>query len=153
MAKPEVCVQLERLSHAEGLPLPRYMTRGSSGMDVAAALEEPITLIPGGRALVPTGFKLAIPEGFECQVRPRSGLAFKHGVTLLNTPGTIDSDYRGELKLLLINLGQEPFTIQRGDRIAQLVFASALQVTLSEVTSIEETARNGGGFGHTGIAG
>jgi len=153
MTKPEVRVQLERLPQAEGLPLPRYMTRGSSGMDVAAAVAEPITLIPGERALVPTGFKLAIPEGFECQVRPRSGLAFKHGVTLLNTPGTIDSDYRGELKLLLINLGQEPFTIQRGDRIAQLVFASALQVTLSEVTSIEETARNGGGFGHTGIAG
>ncbi len=153
MAKPEVCVQLERLPHAEGLPLPRYMTRGSSGMDVAAAVEEPLTLIPGERALVPTGFKLAIPEGFECQVRPRSGLAFKHGVTLLNTPGTIDSDYRGELKILLINHGQEPFTLQRGDRIAQLVFASVIQVELSEVASVEETARNGGGFGHTGLAG
>lgn len=153
MAKPEVAVLVERLPHAEGLPLPRYMTRGASGMDVAAAVEEPITLRAGERALVPTGFKLAIPEGFECQVRPRSGLAYKHGVTLLNTPGTIDSDYRGELKILLINHGQEPFIIQRGDRIAQLVFASVIQVELSEVTSVEETARNGGGFGHTGLAG
>jgi dUTP pyrophosphatase len=147
---PQIAVL--RLPHAEGLPLPAYETHGSAGMDLRAAppQHEPIILAPGARALVPTGLCMAIPQGFEVQVRPRSGLAVKHGVTCLNTPGTIDSDYRGEVKVILINLGQEDFVIQRGERIAQMIVAPLLQASWLETDSLDETARGAGGFGSTG---
>jgi dUTP pyrophosphatase len=147
---PQIAVL--RLPHAEGLPLPAYETHGSAGMDLRAAppQHEPIILAPGARALVPTGLCMAIPQGFEVQVRPRSGLAAKHGVTCLNTPGTIDSDYRGEVKVILINLGQEDFVIQRGERIAQMIVAPLLQASWLETDSLDETARGAGGFGSTG---
>ena len=141
-------IELKRLPHGEGLPLPVYATDGAAGMDVVAA--EALTLAPGARAAVATGFAIAIPAGHEVQVRPRSGLALKHGVTCLNTPGTIDSDYRGEVKVILANLGQEPFEIARGDRIAQLVPAVVLRATLDEVATLDDTARGAGGFGSTG---
>jgi dUTP pyrophosphatase len=145
-------IPITRLPHAEGLPLPAYETHGSAGMDLRAAppQHEPIILAPGARALVPTGLCMAIPQGFEVQVRPRSGLAVKHGVTCLNTPGTIDSDYRGEVKVILINLGQEDFVIQRGERIAQMIVAPLLQASWLETDSLDETARGAGGFGSTG---
>lgn len=143
-----ITVKLKRLPHGEGLPLPAYATAGAAGMDVVAA--EDLVLAPGTRAAVATGFAIAIPEGFEVQVRPRSGLALKHGVTCLNTPGTIDSDYRGEVKVILANLGAEPFAIERGDRIAQLVPAPVQRAILQEVESLESTARGAGGFGSTG---
>lgn len=148
--KPTIAVT--RLPHAEGLSLPAYETPGSAGMDLRAAVpdEEPMVLRPGARALVPTGMCWAIPQGYEVQIRPRSGLAAKAGVTCLNTPGTIDSDYRGEVKVILINLGEEDFTIRRGDRIAQMVIAPVAQAGWSEVESLDETARGGGGFGSTG---
>jgi len=143
---------VKRLAHAADLALPRRMTPGSSGADMAAAIDADITLMPGKRALVPTGFCFEIPQGFEVQIRPRSGLAAKYGITVLNTPGTIDSDYRGEVKVILANLGDEPFVIKRGDRIAQAV---AMQVAASldftEAADISETKRGAGGFGHTGI--
>jgi dUTP pyrophosphatase len=133
------------------LPLPRLMTAGAAGMDVVAAVgAEGLLLPPGGRALVPTGLALAIPVGYEVQVRPRSGLAFKHGVTVLNAPGTIDSDYRGEVGVLLANLGGEAFTVRRGERIAQLVVAPVLAAELVLVDTLEDTERGAGGFGHTG---
>ncbi len=140
------------LPHFEGLDLPKYETSGSAGMDVRAALPEgePMELKPGQRALVPTGLTFAIPHGYEMQVRPRSGLAFKHGITCLNTPGTIDSDYRGELKVLLINLGDAPFTIERGERIAQLLMAPVIQGIWQETDTLPETSRGEGGFGSTG---
>ncbi len=141
-------IELKRLPHGEGLPLPAYATEGAAGMDVVAA--EALTLAPGARAAVATGFAIAIPAGHEVQVRPRSGLALKHGVTCLNTPGTIDSDYRGEVKVILANLGQDPFEIARGDRIAQLVPAVVLRATLDEVATLDGTARGAGGFGSTG---
>ncbi|MBD8618157.1 dUTP diphosphatase [Sphingomonas sp. CFBP 13728] len=141
-------IELKRLPHGEGLPLPAYATEGAAGMDVVAA--EALTLAPGARAAVATGFAIAIPVGHEVQVRPRSGLALKHGVTCLNTPGTIDSDYRGEVKVILANLGQDPFEIARGDRIAQLVPAVVLRATLAEVGTLGETSRGIGGFGSTG---
>ena len=141
-------IELKRLPHGEGLPLPAYATDGAAGMDVVSA--ETLTLAPGERAAVATGFAIAIPAGHEVQVRPRSGLALKHGVTCLNTPGTIDSDYRGEVKVILANLGQEPFPIARGDRIAQLVPAVVLRATLDEVATLADTARGAGGFGSTG---
>ena len=141
-------IELKRLPHGEGLPLPAYVTEGAAGMDVVAA--EALTLAPGDRAAVATGFAIAIPSGYEVQVRPRSGLALKHGVTCLNTPGTIDSDYRGEVKVILANLGRDPFPIARGDRIAQLVPAAVLHATLHEVATLDETARGAGGFGSTG---
>lgn len=141
-------IELKRLPHGEGLPLPAYATDGAAGMDVVAA--EALTLAPGARAAVATGFAIAIPAGYEVQVRPRSGLALKHGVTCLNTPGTIDSDYRGEVKVILANLGQEPFEIARGDRIAQLVPAVVLRATLDEVATLDDTTRGAGGFGSTG---
>ena len=141
-------IELKRLPHGEGLPLPVYATGGAAGMDVVAA--EALTLAPGARAAVATGFAIAIPAGHEVQVRPRSGLALKHGVTCLNTPGTIDSDYRGEVKVILANLGQEPFEIARGDRIAQLVPAVVLRATLDEVATLDDTTRGAGGFGSTG---
>jgi dUTP pyrophosphatase len=146
-------LDLIRLSHGEGLELPAYETKGAAGMDLRAAVEDgaPMVLAPGKRALVPTGFIFEIPEGFEGQIRPRSGLAFKHGISCLNTPGTIDSDYRGEVKVLLINLGEEPFEITRGMRIAQMVVAPAIQARVNEISQASATARGAGGFGSTGV--
>jgi dUTP pyrophosphatase len=141
-------IALQRLPHGEGLPLPAYATAGAAGMDVVAA--EELVLAPGARHAVATGFAMAIPLGYEVQVRPRSGLALKHGITCLNTPGTIDSDYRGEVKVILANLGDAPFPINRGDRIAQLVPAPVQHADLEEVSSLDETARGSGGFGSTG---
>jgi dUTP pyrophosphatase len=141
-------IELKRLPHGDGLPLPAYASDGAAGMDVVAA--EALTLAPGARAAVATGFAIAIPHGHEVQVRPRSGLALKHGVTCLNTPGTIDSDYRGEVKVILANLGDEPFEIARGDRIAQLVPAAVLCASLAEVETLDDTVRGAGGFGSTG---
>ena len=145
-------VPIVRLPHGEGLPLPAYETAQAAGMDLRAAVpeDEPLTLRPGSRFPVPTGLAFALPPGFEGQVRPRSGLAFKHGVTCLNTPGTVDADYRGEVKVILVNLGAEDFTIRRGDRIAQLVIAPVVQARWSEVADLDETARGAGGFGSTG---
>lgn len=141
-----------RLPHADGLPLPTYESAGAAGMDLRAALAEDrqIILLPGKRVLVPTGFVLEIPEGFEGQVRPRSGLALRHGVTCLNTPGTIDSDYRGEVQVLLVNLGEDDFAVTRGMRIAQLVIAPVTRATAEERSSAGETLRGAGGFGSTG---
>ena len=146
-------LNLIRLPHGEGLDLPAYETKGAAGMDLRAALKDGVTLTlaPGKRALVPSGFIFEIPEGFEAQLRPRSGLAFKHGITCLNSPGTIDSDYRGEVHALLINLGEEPFEITRGMRIAQMVIAPVTQVRVAEIAEISETARGAGGFGSTGV--
>ena len=143
-----VAVQVKRLPHGEGLELPAYATSGAAGMDVLSA--EDVTLIPGMRHAVATGLSMAIPEGYEIQVRPRSGLAFKYGITVPNTPGTIDSDYRGELKVLLINHGTEDFTIARGDRVAQLVLAPVVQAAWAEVDELDATTRGAGGFGSTG---
>lgn len=145
-------VRIERLPHAEGLPLPAYETTGSAGMDLRAAVadDQPLTLAPGARALVPTGLRIALEAGYEAQVRPRSGLALKHGITCLNTPGTVDSDYRGEVGVILANLGSEPFVIRRGERIAQMVIARYAEATMVEVDTLDETARGTGGFGSTG---
>jgi dUTP pyrophosphatase len=143
-------LRIERLPHAEGLALPEYQTPGSSGMDLRAALGEPVVIESGGRALIPTGLKIDIPAGYEGQVRTRSGLAARRGVAVLNSPGTIDADYRGELKVILINLGEDPVTIERGDRIAQLVIAPVAHVTIAEVVEVGETTRGDGGFGSTG---
>ncbi|RDJ15806.1 dUTP diphosphatase [Rhizobium grahamii] len=142
-----------RLANGQDLDLPAYESKGAAGMDLRAAVDAdaPTILQPGKRALVPTGFIFEIPEGFEGQVRPRSGLAFKHGLTCLNTPGTIDSDYRGEVKVLLINLGDEPFEITRGMRIAQMVIAPAIQAHICEISEATATARGAGGFGSTGV--
>ncbi len=148
-----VTVALQRLPHGADLPLPAYETAGAAGLDLRAAIEAPLMLAPGERALIPTGLAMQLPEGFEGQVRPRSGLAVKHGVTVLNAPGTVDSDYRGEVKVPLINHGLEPFPIRRGDRIAQLVIAPVTQAALVEVATLDETARGAGGFGSTGVAG
>jgi dUTP pyrophosphatase len=141
-------IALQRLPHGEGLPLPAYATAGAAGMDVVAA--EDVVLAPGARHAVATGFAMAIPVGYEVQVRPRSGLALKHGITCLNTPGTIDSDYRGEVKVILANLGDAAFAVARGDRIAQLVPAPVQHAALEEVGTLDETARGIGGFGSTG---
>lgn len=145
----DIQIALQRLPHGEGLPVPAYATEGAAGMDVVAA--EALTLNPGARAAIATGFAMAIPLGYEVQVRPRSGLALKHGITCLNTPGTIDSDYRGEVKVILANLGSDPFEIKHGDRIAQLVPAPVQRAAFVEVTDLDETARGAGGFGSTGI--
>ncbi|MDP1630845.1 MAG: dUTP diphosphatase [Caulobacter sp.] len=147
-------IPLVRLPHAEGLPLPAYETPGAAGMDLRAAVADdaPMTLKPMARAMVPTGLSFAVPLGFEAQVRPRSGLAAKAGVTCLNTPGTIDADYRGEVKVILINLGEEDFVIRRGDRIAQLVIAPVARADWREAETLEETTRGAGGFGSTGAA-
>ena len=141
-------IQLKRLPHGEGLPLPSYATEHAAGLDVVAA--ETLTLAAGDRRAVATGFAIAIPEGYEIQVRPRSGLALKYGITCLNTPGTIDSDYRGEVKVILANLGSEPFEVVRGERIAQLIPAPVLKVRFTEVSDLDETGRGAGGFGSTG---
>ncbi|OCC25448.1 deoxyuridine 5'-triphosphate nucleotidohydrolase [Croceicoccus estronivorus] len=143
-----VPIRVKRLPHGEGLHLPHYATDGAAGMDVLAA--EDVLLQPGGRHAVATGFAMAIPEGYEIQVRPRSGLALKHGISLPNTPGTIDSDYRGELKIIMINLGDSEFAIRRGDRIAQLVLAPVVRGGWEEVLDLDDTARGEGGFGSTG---
>lgn len=146
---PMIEIRLQRLPNGGGLPVPAYASDGAAGMDIVAA--ETLTLRPGARHAVATGFAMAIPAGYEVQVRPRSGLALKHGITCLNTPGTIDSDYRGELKVILINLGAEPFEIRRGDRIAQLVVAPVQIGRMVEVEELDETLRGTGGFGSTGI--
>lgn len=146
----QVEIAVTRLPHNADLPLPAYETAQSAGMDLAAALEAPVTLAPGERAMVPTGLAIALPAGYEAQVRPRSGLAAKNGVTVLNTPGTVDADYRGEVKVILINLGPDPFEIERGMRIAQMVIAPVTQARFTEVEALTETARGAGGFGSTG---
>jgi dUTP pyrophosphatase len=149
----QISAQVMKLPHGEDLPLPSYETGEAAGMDLRAAVPEnaPLTLEPGARVLVPTGFAMSIPPGFEAQIRPRSGLALKHGLGLVNAPGTIDSDYRGEIKIILINLGQENFEIARGMRIAQMIIAPVLQVAIEPVTSLDDTARGAGGFGSTGV--
>ena len=144
-------LQIRRLASAEGLALPAYMTPGAAGMDLYAALQEELVIGPGDIVLVPTGLEVAIPEGFEGQVRPRSGLAVKHGISLPNTPATIDADYRGEIRVPLINLGREAFRVSRGMRIAQLVVAPVARVTWDEVDTLPATDRGGGGFGHSGV--
>jgi dUTP pyrophosphatase len=143
-------VQLKRLPGNEDIPLPRKMSDLASGYDLHAAVTEPVTIRPGERVLIPTGIAIAMPGELEAQIRPRSGLAYKHGITCLNTPGTIDADYRGEIKVLLINLGQEPFTIERGERIAQMVFQIVPKVHIELTDELSETKRGDGGFGHTG---
>ncbi len=148
--EPEVQVQFIRLPHLGELPPPVRMTGNSAGFDLAAAVDRPLTLEPGEFKLLPTGIALAIPAGYEGQVRPRSGLALRHGLTVLNSPGTIDADYRGEVKVLLINLGREAYQVQRGDRIAQLLIARSPRIRLVESDGLPETPRGGGGFGHTG---
>jgi len=147
-----VHVRIKRLPHAAGLPLPEYQSEGAAGMDLLAAVDEaePLVLLPGARALIPTGLVLELPAGMEAQIRPRSGLALRHGITVLNSPGTIDSDYRGEVKILLINLGEAPWEIQRGERIAQLVLQRFERAELVEVEVVNHTRRGAGGFGSTG---
>ena len=146
----QVEIAVTRLLHNADLPLPAYETAQSAGMDLAAAIDAPITLSPGERSMVPTGLAIALPAGYEAQVRPRSGLAAKNGVTVLNTPGTVDADYRGEVKVILINLGDTAFEIERGMRIAQMVIAPVTQAAFAEVDELPETARGTGGFGSTG---
>ena len=148
-----ISIPLTILAHGEGLPLPAYATPGAAGMDAVAAVTETIVLAPRERFPVPLGFCMAIPDGYEVQVRPRSGLALKNGITVPNSPGTIDSDYRGEVKALLINLGQEPFAIERGMRICQLVPAAVTRATLAVVETLDDTQRGAGGFGSTGVHG
>lgn len=152
MSNP-VTISITRLPHAAELALPSYATEHSAGMDLLAAVKEPLTLAPGARALVPTGLAMALPEGYEAQVRPRSGLALKHGITLVNTPGTIDADYRGEVGVILINHGSEPFVIERGMRIAQMVIAPYTRAAFSEVIELPTSDRGTGGFGSTGTKG
>ncbi len=151
MSGPEVPVAVTRLAHGAGLPLPDYGTAQSAGMDLLAAVETDLVLAPGGRALVPTGISIALPEGYEAQVRPRSGLALKQGITILNSPGTIDADYRGEIGVVLANLGEAAFTVARGMRIAQLVIAPVSRIAWREVDELPESARGAGGFGSTGL--
>ncbi len=148
--EPGVRIRVSRRKHGEGLPVPAPATVGSAGADLAAAIDEEVVIAPGERVRIPTGFAFAIPEGFEAQLRPRSGLAFEHGLVLPNAPGTIDSDYRGEVQVILMNLGQQPVRIRRGDRIAQLVVAPVARPVFEEVETLDETARGSGGFGHTG---
>ena len=145
----KICIK--RLKKDHPVSLPQYMTEGSSGMDLFASLADEVTLVPGDRKLIPSGISVAIPEGFEGQIRPRSGLAVQKGIGIVNGPGTIDADYRGEIAVLLINFGKEPFTIRNGDRIAQMVISPVTRVTLEEVEDLPPTLRQGGGFGHTGI--
>jgi dUTP pyrophosphatase len=145
-----ITIDIVRLPHAEGLDLPAYATEGSAGLDLLAAIEAPVEMKPGERALIPTGLAMALPEACEAQVRPRSGLALKHGLTVLNSPGTIDADYRGEVKVILVNLGQETVRLERGMRIAQRVLARSVRATLVERPSLPPTGRSGGGFGSTG---
>ncbi len=148
MSAPRLAIKI--LPHGEGLPFPAYASAGAAGLDLAAAVDQSLTLNPDHRALVPTGIAIALPEGYEGQVRPRSGLALKHGITVLNSPGTIDGDYRGEVQVILANLGTEPVTIRRGDRIAQLVIAPVTRVEIERVADLLESERGAGGFGSTG---
>ena len=148
----EARVFVTRVSPESDLPLPEYATTGSAGLDLRACIARELTLAPGGRALVGTGLAVALPEGFEAQIRPRSGLAAEHGVTLLNSPGTIDADYRGEIRLVVVNLGDTPYTIRRGDRIGQMVIARVARARLEEVKELPATRRGAGGFGHTGVS-
>ncbi len=150
MSIRETVVRVTREPGCEDIPLPAYETEHAAGMDLRAAVAEPLTLAPGERAIVPTGIRIALNPGVEAQVRPRSGLALRHGLSMVNTPGTVDADYRGELRVILINLGQEPFTIHRGDRIAQIVIAPVCKAIWEEVDALDETVRGAGGFGHTG---
>ncbi|GAA4483060.1 dUTP diphosphatase [Gluconacetobacter asukensis] len=152
MTAPIVSVAVRRLPHAADLPLPGYATAGAAGMDLLAAVKEPVELAPGARMLVPTGLCVALPPGYELQIRPRSGLALKHGITLPNTPGTIDEDYRGEIGIILLNTGDAPLAITRGMRIAQAVLAPVVRVAWQEAENLDETARASGGFGSTGTA-
>ncbi|GEB37458.1 deoxyuridine 5'-triphosphate nucleotidohydrolase [Gluconacetobacter liquefaciens] len=152
MTAPIVSVAVRRLPHAADLPLPGYATAGAAGMDLLAAVREPVVLAPGARLLVPTGLCIALPPGYELQIRPRSGLALKHGITLPNTPGTIDEDYRGEIGIILLNTGDAPLDITRGMRIAQAVLAPVVRVAWQETESLDETSRASGGFGSTGTA-
>ncbi len=145
-----VTVSISRDPGCEDLPLPAYETAHAAGMDLRAAVREPLTLVPGQREIVPTGLRIALPEGYEAQVRPRSGLAFRHGISLLNSPGTIDADYRGEIRIIVANLGHEPFTVARGDRIAQLIIAPVTRVHWALTDTLDDTERGVGGFGHTG---
>ena len=145
-----VDVEISRKDGCEDLPLPRYMSEHAAGMDVVAAIEQDAVLAPGDIKLVPAGFTMALPPGYEAQIRPRSGLALKHGVTVANAPGTIDADYRGEVGIILTNIGRQPFTVRRGDRIAQMVVKEVTQVQWIERAALDETARSTGGFGHTG---
>jgi dUTP pyrophosphatase len=147
----KLTIKFLTLPHGEGVPLPKYMSHAASGMDIYAAIENEVTINPGERALIPTGFKMALPVGYEAQVRPRSGLAIKNGISVLNTPGTIDEDYRGEVGVILINLGKEAFKIKRGDRVAQMVINKVEQADIEVVTDLSETSRSTGGFGHTGV--
>ncbi len=148
---PTIAFQRVRADKDRDIPLPRYMTPQAAGMDLHAAVERPVTLAPGAIALIPTGFAMALPRGFEAQIRPRSGLAVKHGIGLINSPGTIDADYRGEVKIALINLGDAPYTVRRADRIAQMVIQKVYRVQLQIVESLDATRRDTGGFGHTGV--
>ncbi len=147
----EVTIEVQVLPHGEGLPLPSYQTADASGLDLHAAVGEPVTIPPGGITVVPTGLKIAVPPGYEAQVRPRSGLALKHGITIPNSPGTVDADYRGEVCVIMLNAGRAPFTVNRGDRIAQMVIAPVVQAGLRVVAELPGTARAEGGFGHTGV--
>lgn len=148
--QPQIRVDITIEPHGEGLPLPAYESENAAGMDLRAAIPSPITLQPGERVLVPTGIRIALPAFTEAQVRPRSGLALRHGLSLLNTPGTIDADYRGEIKVILVNHGTEPYSINRGDRIAQLIVAPVHHVTWNQVSKLDDTVRGSGGFGHSG---
>ena len=145
-------IRIRRLRHGEGLPLPAYATAGAAGMDLLAAVAAPVTIPPGGRALIPTGLALALPPGHELQVRPRSGLALRHGIVLPNSPGTIDEDYRGELQVIVLNAGDAPFTVERGMRIAQAILAPVLHAEWEEVADLDDTPRSTGGFGSTGMS-
>ena len=149
MVKPKLLIR--RMENNPDLPLPEYETKSAAGLDLPAAVSQDLTLDPGGHALIPTGLSVALPAGFEAQIRPRSGLAAKNGLTVLNSPGTIDADYRGEINVILINLSQEPFTISRGMRVAQMIIAPVTQIDILEVEKLDETARGTGGFGSTGI--
>jgi dUTP pyrophosphatase len=149
---PDPIVSVQRLPHGADLPLPSYATAQSAGLDLMAAVASDVALEPGARRLIPTGLAIALPAGFEAQVRPRSGLALKHGVTVLNSPGTIDADYRGEVQVLLINHGAQPFVVRRGDRIAQMVVAPVTQIAWNTVERLDETERGSGGYGSTGVA-
>ena len=151
MTSGPIRVSVQRLPGAEDIPLPDYATPGAAALDLRAAVDAEVTLHPGERKLIPTGIRIAIPEGFEGQVRPRSGLALKYGIALVNSPGTIDCDYRGPVQIIMANLGEDPFVIRRGDRIAQLVIAPVTRVVLEETDSLPETERSSGGFGSTGI--
>jgi dUTP pyrophosphatase len=148
---PEIVLHFTRKPGTEDVPLPRYMSDHASGLDICAAVEQPVVLQPGDIRLIPTGITVAIPPGYEIQVRPRSGLALKHGLTIVNAPGTIDSDYRGEVGIILANIGRQPFTVERGMRVAQLVVQSVVRAQLVEQPSLDDTPRSTGGFGHTGV--